>query len=92
MSFVSLLWTFTVMVNGADLRLDGGAEFGWETNKWKVVVDGVMGGKSLGSLEFLDSDRTMVFSGNIDLDGGDFQVSQSHLRLGWTFAILLALW
>lgn len=66
------------MVNGADLRLDGGAEFGWETNKWKVVVDGVMGGKSLGSLEFLDSDRTMVFSGNIDLDGGGFSsVSKS---------------
>ena len=35
------------------LRVDGGSEFGWDQDSWYVQVDGVMGGKSSGDLEFL---------------------------------------
>ena len=56
----------------ADLRLDGGDEFGWDTEAWRVQVDGVMGGKSSGDLRFDDSDTIMSFSGDIVLDGGGF--------------------
>jgi energy-converting hydrogenase Eha subunit A len=54
-----------------NLRLDGGND-GWDVSAWRVVVDGVMGGKSSGYLNFEDSQRTMSFDGNIDLDGGGF--------------------
>lgn len=50
------------------LRLDGGGD--WDAGRWYVQVDGVMGGKSSGNLEFVGD--VMEFSGNIDLDGGGF--------------------
>ncbi|KAL7537455.1 hypothetical protein ACHAXR_007836 [Thalassiosira sp. AJA248-18] len=56
----------------ADLRLDGGTNFGWEADKWRLQVDGVMGGQSSGSLDFDDSNTIMSFSGNVILDGGGF--------------------
>jgi len=60
----------------SDLRLDGGNELGWDRSQWRSQVDGVMGGKSSGFLQFEDSDTTMSFSGDISLDGGGF----SNLR------------
>lgn len=53
----------------AQLQLGGGAD-GWEEGQWYVQVDGVMGGKSSGNVEY--SNGTMVFSGSINLDGGGF--------------------
>ena len=68
----SILWLVAVADVRADLLLDGGDDIGWETTKWRVQVDGVMGGKSSGFLRFDDSDSVMDFSGNIILDGGGF--------------------
>jgi len=62
---------FCSLTEGSELRLDGG-ETGWDKNAWYVQVDGVMGGKSSGSLNFEDSDTTMNFSGDIVTDGGGF--------------------
>ena len=67
---------------GSDLRLDGGSDLGWdeEGSGWYVQVDGVMGGRSTGTLSFASDDggdgssnpTTMVFSGNINMIGGGF--------------------
>ena len=54
------------------VRIDGGDEFGWEENRWYVQVDGVMGGKSSGKMEFTSSTNAMKFTGDISLDGGGF--------------------
>lgn len=61
------------------LCLDGGKELGWDTSKWNVQVDGVMGGKSSGFLTFLydknsndNKASTMKFTGDINLNGGGF--------------------
>ena len=56
----------------ADLRLDGGAQYGWETNLWRAQVDGVMGGQSSGTLSFVESNTIMSFTGDVILDGGGF--------------------
>jgi hypothetical protein len=71
--FCLSLWAVTARIDGADnLRIDGGTESGWESNKWSVVVDGVMGGQSSGSITFQNSNSVMAFSGDIILDGGGF--------------------
>lgn len=49
--------------------LDGGSG-GWQQSAWRVVVDGVMGGRSTGNVDFTGD--AMVFSGNINLNGGGF--------------------
>jgi len=49
--------------------VDGGSS-GWEESKWRITVDGVMGGKSSGSAEV--SSGTMIFTGDINLNGGGF--------------------
>ena len=56
----------------ADLRLDGGAQYGWQTNLWRAQVDGVMGGQSSGTLSFVESNTIMSFSGDVVLVGGGF--------------------
>lgn len=67
-------------------RIDGGNDVGWDERSWYVQVDGVMGGKSSGEMEFIstlpedDSDNEeidsianmMQFTGDISLDGGGF--------------------
>lgn len=53
--------------------LDGGSG-GWQQNAWSVVVDGVMGGRSTGNVNFAGG--AMVFSGNINLNGGGFSSVQ----------------
>ena len=56
-------------------RIDG---FEHESGRdsWYVQVDGVMGGKSSGTLDFIaggnDDDHVMEFTGTISLDGGGF--------------------
>lgn len=57
---------------GADLRLDGGAARGWDADRWRAQVDGVMGGRSSGTLRFEDGGTVLSFSGVVDLDGGGF--------------------
>lgn len=69
LSLLCIASTFTCVF--ADLRLDGG-EVGWDMNKWRTQVDGVMGGDSSGSLRFDDFNTIMSFSGDIELDGGGF--------------------
>ena len=59
-------------VVSADLLLDGGDQVGWETGRWRAQVDGVMGGKSSGSLSFIENDTIMSFTGDVILDGGGF--------------------
>mmetsp|Transcript_68289 Transcript_68289/g.177356 ORF Transcript_68289/g.177356 Transcript_68289/m.177356 type:complete len:562 (-) Transcript_68289:191-1876(-) len=59
----------------AQLELGGGAD-GWDQSRWNVQVDGVMGGKSSGRIEY--SNSTMVFSGNINLDGGGFSTARTR--------------
>ncbi|EJK69188.1 hypothetical protein THAOC_09585, partial [Thalassiosira oceanica] len=61
-----------------DLPLDGG-EDGW-SSAWRVQVDGVMGGRSSGSLEFLDSRSVLHFTGNINLNGGGFSSVRKSIR------------
>lgn len=62
------------------VRIDGGDEFGWEENRWYVQVDGVMGGKSSGIMEFT-SDDAMKFTGDISLDGGGFSSVRRQIDL-----------
>jgi len=47
---------------------------------WRVQVDGVMGGRSSGSLEFLDSRSVLHFTGNINLNGGGFSSVRKSIR------------
>ena len=63
-------------VASASTRIDG---FEHESGRdlWFVQVDGVMGGKSSGALDFTagtadDVERVMEFTGRISLDGGGF--------------------
>eukprot|EP01083_Nonionella_stella_P007306 21130_1 len=69
-SFLLLLLAPLAVI--ADLRLDGGTQYGWDSTKWRLQVDGVMGGKSSGSLNFEDSNSILSFDGDIVLDGGGF--------------------
>mmetsp|Transcript_28915 Transcript_28915/g.43667 ORF Transcript_28915/g.43667 Transcript_28915/m.43667 type:complete len:401 (-) Transcript_28915:106-1308(-) len=55
----------------AELRIGGGDQK-WDVRQWYAQVDGVMGGKSSGYLEFEQSNSIMLFYGNINLDGGGF--------------------
>jgi len=66
------------------VRIDGGDENGWETDNWYVQVDGVMGGKSTGNMEFLDDDTVMKFTGDISLDGGGFSSVRRRMSLDLT--------
>uniref|UniRef100_A0A6U2CT99 NADH:ubiquinone oxidoreductase intermediate-associated protein 30 domain-containing protein n=1 Tax=Hemiselmis andersenii TaxID=464988 RepID=A0A6U2CT99_HEMAN len=66
---------FAVAIN-ADKTLAGGSG-GWSDGEWYVQVDGVMGGKSSGSLSF-PSSSVMQFSGVISLDGGGFSSVRSY--------------
>lgn len=59
-----------LMVVG-NLNIDGG-EDGWDQGSWRVQVDGVMGGKSTGNLQFDNNDMAMTFSGDIVTVGGGF--------------------
>jgi len=71
------------------LRVDGGEELGWDEDRWFVQVDGVMGGKSSGEMEFFPSDDTannnnnnaMRFTGDISLDGGGFSSVRRQIDL-----------
>merc|ERR1719491_2337663 len=49
-------------------RIDGGKD--WEESRWYVQNDGVMGGKSKGDIQFIDT--MLQFSGNIVTQGGGF--------------------
>lgn len=62
----------------ADLNLDGGNN-GWDIDDWWVQVDGVMGGKSSGFLNFEQNNSIMSFSGTIVLDGGGFSSIRKYL-------------
>eukprot|EP00928_Gymnodinium_smaydae_P007819 TRINITY_DN1279_c0_g2_i3.p1 TRINITY_DN1279_c0_g2~~TRINITY_DN1279_c0_g2_i3.p1 ORF type:complete len:756 (+),score=115.66 TRINITY_DN1279_c0_g2_i3:69-2336(+) len=53
----------------AELYLGGGPD-GWNGQGWYVQVDGVMGGRSSGQVDFTND--SMIFSGNIVVDGGGF--------------------
>ena len=63
-------------------RIDGGSE--WEADDWFVQVDGVMGGKSTGSMEFLEDNQVLKFTGDISLDGGGFSSVRKRLSLDLT--------
>lgn len=69
-----LLLSFPIIagIESPSKILDGGNASGWDKSSWKVQVDGVMGGRSSGSLSFIDDDETMFFSGNIVTRGGGF--------------------
>lgn len=68
---------------GGDMLIDGGDELGWNKNSWYVQVDGVMGGKSSGNMEFLESNDGGVlrFTGDISLDGGGFSSVRRRIDL-----------
>jgi len=61
---------FLTTITASDLVIDGGDTKTWE--KWRVGVDGVMGGKSTGFVSYDYLDAKMNFYGTIDLDGGGF--------------------
>ena len=63
------------------VRIDGGEEVGWESSSWYVQVDGVMGGKSTGKMEFLEDNSIMKFTGDISLDGGGFSSLRRRVDL-----------
>lgn len=48
--------------------------------KWRTVNDNVMGGKSIGGMQFKDD--TMIFSGFINTHGGGFSSIRYHLNEG----------
>jgi transforming growth factor-beta-induced protein len=58
-----------VLTPGDRLTIGGGSQE-WDKSQWNVVLDGVMGGKSSGSVDVKDG--KMVFAGSISLDGGGF--------------------
>jgi len=76
-------------VNGNDsddnvLQIDG--ESGWNEEMWYVQVDGVMGGKSSGAMEFIetnfdDGETLLKFTGEISLDGGGFSSVRRSISL-----------
>jgi hypothetical protein len=48
-----------------DLLIDGGSD-GWSANAWGVIVDGVMGGKSSGFVDFSkDAPQVLEFTGAV---------------------------
>jgi len=62
-------------------RIDG---FESDQDSWYVQVDGVMGGKSSGALEFSGDDEgrpVMNFTGKISLDGGGFSSVRRRIDL-----------
>jgi len=90
----------TAVVNGDDgydnvLRIDGsstGGESGsssWDSGRWYVQVDGVMGGKSSGVMEFIETNfdnsdsytELLKFTGDISLDGGGFSSVRRPISL-----------
>lgn len=87
----SILFLFVVLLLlqqgritiAADLHLDGynpnNVDSSWDINRWYVQVDGVMGGKSSGFLNFVDNNKIMSFSGDIVLDGGGFSSVRGYL-------------
>ncbi|VEU39875.1 unnamed protein product [Pseudo-nitzschia multistriata] len=86
--------------NGSEtaMRIDGGGESGWDEEQWYVQVDGVMGGKSSGDLEFVGVEDAsastettttttttmMSFKGDINLDGGGFSSVRRRINLDLT--------
>mmetsp|Transcript_4354 Transcript_4354/g.8993 ORF Transcript_4354/g.8993 Transcript_4354/m.8993 type:complete len:500 (-) Transcript_4354:1549-3048(-) len=60
------------------LHIDGGSEFGWDQNSWYVQVDGVMGGKSSGDLEFLALADDASASGNNNDNDNDNDANNNH--------------
>jgi len=54
----------------------------WNSNQWSVTVDGVMGGRSTGSVTFQDG--MMIFSGSINLNGGGFSSVRSSRSVDLT--------
>mmetsp|Transcript_6772 Transcript_6772/g.19601 ORF Transcript_6772/g.19601 Transcript_6772/m.19601 type:complete len:517 (+) Transcript_6772:109-1659(+) len=80
------------------LYIDGSAPFGtgWDRDAWYVQVDGVMGGKSSGGMEFVaieDDDENnlreapfeaLEFTGTINLDGGGFSSVRRRIDLDLT--------
>lgn len=79
---------------GSVLHIDGGNEFGWDQDSWYVQVDGVMGGRSSGDLEFLvvdapttpgdnnsNSNNVLKFTGEINLTGGGFSSVRRRVDL-----------
>jgi len=62
-------------------RIDGGEVSGWDTGQWRVQVDGVMGGKSSGNVQFLSNNKMMKFTGDISLDGGGFSSVRRRVNL-----------
>jgi len=89
--FAALCGTVTeaddVTDDGAVMRIDGstGKGIGWDESDWYVQVDGVMGGKSSGYMEFLTDESTettmMEFTGDINLDGGGFSSVRRRIDL-----------
>mmetsp|Transcript_22469 Transcript_22469/g.53403 ORF Transcript_22469/g.53403 Transcript_22469/m.53403 type:complete len:542 (+) Transcript_22469:237-1862(+) len=77
----AVLFAFVGVHAAEAVRIDGGDEFGWTTRQWYVQVDGVMGGKSSGQMEFLSNDSVMKFTGDIVLDGGGFSSVRRQINL-----------
>jgi uncharacterized surface protein with fasciclin (FAS1) repeats len=70
-----------VLLPSERLVLAGGSK-NWDPNVWSVTVDGVMGGKSTGSVAF--EAGTMVFAGNINLNGGGFSSVRAAVAVDLT--------
>eukprot|EP00532_Pseudo-nitzschia_australis_P017496 CAMPEP_0168257990 /NCGR_PEP_ID=MMETSP0141_2-20121125/6841_1 /TAXON_ID=44445 /ORGANISM="Pseudo-nitzschia australis, Strain 10249 10 AB" /LENGTH=527 /DNA_ID=CAMNT_0008195111 /DNA_START=169 /DNA_END=1752 /DNA_ORIENTATION=+ len=72
------------------LHIDGGSEFGWDQNSWYVQVDGVMGGKSSGDLEFLAlADDASASGNNNDNDNDNDNDNNNEMVLKFTGDISL---
>jgi len=69
------------LVTSDAARIDGGDEFGWDQNRWYVQVDGVMGGKSSGEMEFMSENNVMRFTGDIVTQGGGFSSVRRQVDL-----------
>lgn len=59
----------SVLIPPQRQALAGGAA-GWSSGSWSTVLDGVMGGRSSGT--FVIEGKSLVFSGDINNDGGGF--------------------
>jgi len=80
---LSKLLLLGAVASASAYRIDGGSEQ-WEADDWYVQVDGVMGGKSTGSMEFLEDNQVLKFTGDINLDGGGFSSVRKRVSLDLT--------
>ena len=62
----------------------------WGANDWSVTVDGVMGGRSSGKLSA--SDDGLVFSGDINLNGGGFSSIRRSLGRSVDLSAYAGIW